>query len=317
MKGFEIPSVDDEVLGKVVEESGVGRECSLQAEVVWGGDDSASEVVVPDAVDDDAGEEVAGSVFDIGDPVGEAAATVAGAGPVWWWLFLPVAGGIAIAGEDLKEGGCGNLFFLIGIASIQVVGLRVKVGEPASVGMVFGGRKSFTGDLNPGDGWLGLGGEGFLNGLVELDPLRVALSEEIEEGNTVFVGQAIGCKGIECVLKFKVVSTSDYYGRRGLVARGDPKAAQAVLGVGVETELELESRFRSKLEGFGQFKDRGLVLANASGVHGPAGGVDVGIEGGSGGEVAFVLLMGGFGRRKFDRLLFLSGRCDKDFEIGE
>ena len=49
-------------MGEMVEEIGMSGEFALETEVVGGGDDAASEVMVPNAVDDDAGEEVACAV---------------------------------------------------------------------------------------------------------------------------------------------------------------------------------------------------------------------------------------------------------------
>ena len=173
----------------MVEEFGLGWEFALETEVVGRGDDAASEVMVPNAVDDDAGEEVACAVFRIGDPVGEAATSVAGAGPVGGWGFVPVAGGLIIAHEDLKVAGLRDALLLAGVTAAQKVGFRIEVGEAAAIGVVFGWGESFTGDLNFGDGGLGFGGEGFLDGVGEFLPLRVGFCEEGEEGLALLFGE--------------------------------------------------------------------------------------------------------------------------------
>ena len=158
------------------------REDALQTEVVGSGHDAAPEVMVPDAVHDNAGEEMSGAVFDIGDPIGETTTSVAGAGPVGGRSLLPVGSGLVIAHEDLKIAGLRDACFLVGVSAAQEVGFRIEVGEAASVGVVLGGREAFAGDLDFGDGGLWFGGEGFLDGVGEFLPLRVGFCEEGEEG---------------------------------------------------------------------------------------------------------------------------------------
>jgi hypothetical protein len=79
MERFEAPVVADEFLGEEVEEFGVGRAFSLETEIAGGIDEATAEVMVPDAVDDDPGEEVAGTVFGISHPVGERASPLGSA----------------------------------------------------------------------------------------------------------------------------------------------------------------------------------------------------------------------------------------------
>jgi hypothetical protein len=79
VQGFEAPVVADEFLSEEVEEFGVGRAFALETEIAGGIDEAAAEVMVPEAVDDDAGEEVAGAVFGIGHPVGERASPLGSA----------------------------------------------------------------------------------------------------------------------------------------------------------------------------------------------------------------------------------------------
>ena len=65
---FEAPVFGEEFGGEPVEEFGVGGGGALHAEVVFGFDEAASEVLLPDAVDDDACGE---GVFRADDPFGE------------------------------------------------------------------------------------------------------------------------------------------------------------------------------------------------------------------------------------------------------
>ena len=169
----------------------MGGECSLEPKVVGGGDDAASEVVVPDAVDDDAGEEVTGAVVDIGHPVGKSGAAIAGAGPIFRRAFLPICGGLAVAHEDLEEARLGDAFLLVGITTTEEVGFRVEMGKAAAVRVVLGRGKAFAGDLDFGDVGFGFCGEGVFDGGVEFLPFCVALGEELEEGFAVFLSETI------------------------------------------------------------------------------------------------------------------------------
>ena len=109
-------------MGEPVEKFGVGGALALGTEIVWGGDDAAAEVLLPDAVDDDAGEEVAGAVFGIGDPIGEGVAAMRGAG-VFGGRLLPEGFGFPGPGEDLEEALGGDFLLLVDIAAVQDVGI--------------------------------------------------------------------------------------------------------------------------------------------------------------------------------------------------
>jgi hypothetical protein len=69
------PAASDELGGEVVEELGVGRGLAHRAEVVGGADEAFAEVVLPDAVDHDAGEE--GVARGVGHAAGEVEAAAA------------------------------------------------------------------------------------------------------------------------------------------------------------------------------------------------------------------------------------------------
>ena len=60
---FELPAVLDQLAGEIIEQLGMRRRIALDAEIVRRADDAAAHVVLPEAIDDDAGEEVAGAIF--------------------------------------------------------------------------------------------------------------------------------------------------------------------------------------------------------------------------------------------------------------
>lgn len=87
MEAFETPAVVHEVGGEPVEEFGVGGRVAETAEVAGGGGEALTEVLLPNAVDEDAGGQ---GVLAGGDPAGEGGA----------------AAGAVREGSDF--GGCGG-----------------------------------------------------------------------------------------------------------------------------------------------------------------------------------------------------------------
>ena len=68
--GFSCQPLRISSVGEVVEQLGVGRRRSPRsAEVAGRGDEAAADVVLPQPVDDHAGQQVPGAVFDVGEPV--------------------------------------------------------------------------------------------------------------------------------------------------------------------------------------------------------------------------------------------------------
>ena len=94
----------------------------------------------------------------------------------------------------------------------------------------------------------------------------------------MFFGEPPGQESFESLLKFEIFSTTYFDGWRCFVADRDPEAPEAVLGVGVESQLELERGFISNDEGLGEFEDGGLIFANSSGIDGPSGSVGIRVE---------------------------------------
>ena len=70
MELLEAPALGDELAGEPVEEIGMGGACAVASEVVGRVRDAGPEVVLPDAVDDDAGGEGVGGA---GQPAFDAA----------------------------------------------------------------------------------------------------------------------------------------------------------------------------------------------------------------------------------------------------
>ena len=65
---FETPVVANQLVGEPVEELGVGRWASTNTEVTGGFDQSGTEMMIPDPIDDDSGEK---RVPGVSDPAGQ------------------------------------------------------------------------------------------------------------------------------------------------------------------------------------------------------------------------------------------------------
>jgi hypothetical protein len=74
------PAVGDEFGREPVQQIRMRGARTLKTEIVRGGDEATAEVLLPDAVCGDPGQEVPGPAFWIGEPAGERGAAVAGSG---------------------------------------------------------------------------------------------------------------------------------------------------------------------------------------------------------------------------------------------
>ena len=102
---FDGPAVLHEAGGKVVDQRGVAGRGGLVAEVVGRGDKAFAEVLLPDAVDEDAGGEGVGGA---GDVAGEFEAAAA----------LSIGGAVDRVGrEDFKEAAGDDVGFVLGFAA--------------------------------------------------------------------------------------------------------------------------------------------------------------------------------------------------------
>ena len=68
---FESPTAMHQFDGQPIEQLGMSRSHPLRAEITRRGDNSPSQVMLPEAVDDHPGEQLTSSVIDVGDPIGE------------------------------------------------------------------------------------------------------------------------------------------------------------------------------------------------------------------------------------------------------
>ena len=129
------------------------RPLSPRAEIIARGDDTATEMVMPEPIDDHAGEEMPGAVVDVGEPIcqGDARRVRCRA------LFVspgvePVLFAVAGSHQHLQEAGCGLAGPVVRIAAAQVVDLvRVVaelIGRAAHLGSVDHGLVRF-GFLRP------------------------------------------------------------------------------------------------------------------------------------------------------------------------
>ena len=73
MEGFEAPTRLDEFPGQSVEELRVRGKAAVGSKIIGVFDDSGAEVMAPNTIDDNAGEDW---VTGVGDPFGEAPASV-------------------------------------------------------------------------------------------------------------------------------------------------------------------------------------------------------------------------------------------------
>ena len=116
MDRLEPPPLADQLGGEIIEQFGVAGTLALGPEVAGGGDQPSAEVVLPEAVDDHPGQEVARAGVDVGQPVGQARPAVGllrggrGRGP---------PSGLVGLAQDLEEAG-GRFGLLLGeVASLE------------------------------------------------------------------------------------------------------------------------------------------------------------------------------------------------------
>src|SRR5689334_14905983 len=92
----------------------------LSAEIVGRRDQAAAEMVLPEAIHDDAGEQMSGALVGVGDPVGQRGAAVTRPGSRWR-LDLPVllaVGGVLQHGEEALGG---FAFLLVHVAALAEI----------------------------------------------------------------------------------------------------------------------------------------------------------------------------------------------------
>ena len=139
---FQAPSVADEVVSEPFEEFGVGWGLASGTEVADGTDEALSEVVLPDAVDDDSGEERASPLVKVGDPIGQGA-TLLGAvvSETGFEGRLPIVGGGLVVCEHGEEAEVHSLVAGEEVAAIEepgFAGLGREVGEGEGNGQIGG-----------------------------------------------------------------------------------------------------------------------------------------------------------------------------------
>src|SRR5262245_54229496 len=71
MHRLDAPAAFDKVASEVIEQFGMAWSRARLTQIIWSGDDSGAKVVLPDAIDHDAGEE---GIFRRSDPAGEGGA---------------------------------------------------------------------------------------------------------------------------------------------------------------------------------------------------------------------------------------------------
>lgn len=95
----------------------------------------------------------------------------------------------------------------------------------------------------------------------------------------VLFGETSRQKTFEGPFYLKIFAFADFDWWGDFIADRDAKPPEAMLGVGVESELKLERCLLSGYERFREFKDDGLVLADSSEINGPSGAIRIGVEG--------------------------------------
>lgn len=105
MKPFEVPAVLDEFKGEVFEEFRVRGSFALGSEIAGGAHESASEMLIPDAIDDDSCGECLGFVEQCFGELGSSAAIIEWTG--------------GLSGEDGKESAGNDFAWIAGISAAE------------------------------------------------------------------------------------------------------------------------------------------------------------------------------------------------------
>ena len=116
MNGLEAPTVLEQAGGQPVEQFGMRGRFGLGAEIVRRGHKPMTEVMLPEAIHNYAGGDVARSVLNVGEPVGQGLPAV-GASGAFSGLDLPVHRVLAVAHQEREECLGGNLSLTVGVAA--------------------------------------------------------------------------------------------------------------------------------------------------------------------------------------------------------
>jgi hypothetical protein len=124
--GPEPPVLPDQFSGEPVEQFRVGGPGTLQPEVIGGLHQAPAKVMLPESVHDDSGQQMAGPVFVVRDPVRQGASATRELG-ARRWSPMPALFGVRNTGEHLEKSLGRNAALLVGAAAVQNVGLVEEV----------------------------------------------------------------------------------------------------------------------------------------------------------------------------------------------
>src|SRR6202453_4819098 len=96
---------------------------ALGAEVVRSADDAATHVMLPETIDDDAGQQMPGTVVHVRDPVGQGHARLGRFGRA-----QPVLIAVGMVHQYLHEAGLGDLALLLDLAADQEAYVAASAG---------------------------------------------------------------------------------------------------------------------------------------------------------------------------------------------
>ena len=142
MNVLKAPIMCHQFARQPVEQLRVGRLLALEAEVAGRAHQTLAEMVLPEPIDDDASQQMAGALVDVGDPGGQGFAAVGGA-PTGRRSRLPVFFDLRAARQHLREALRGDAVLLVGVAALEEVGLVEEVG---ALRVQPQGRQTFAAD---------------------------------------------------------------------------------------------------------------------------------------------------------------------------
>src|SRR5262249_55124584 len=144
----------------------------LCAEVVWRRHNAGPEMVLPQAIDRDASQEITSTCTGVCDPIRQGAPTP-GCPAARRRRLDPMLFTFRGATEHMQEARTHFLTLLPRIAAFEEVRFRIEMGEAAVVRMMRDGFETLAGDHDFLEVWFWLNLKVCLHGVVQLPPIRV------------------------------------------------------------------------------------------------------------------------------------------------
>src|SRR5687768_2432891 len=238
----------------------MSRQSAGMAEIVWRGDDAVAEMMLPKAIDDDAGDLRAGAGFEVGHPVGEGAAATGEFSALGRFKF-PALAAFARAHHDLQEILLRHAVFEVGVAAAEDVRFVEKIG---ALRVHAQWRVTFSANESLGQAGRFCFGVGF-QFCGSIFPTFITPLPPVEKRFAIFVGYfgRVGEKRGD-------LWSNNFAFERRVGVGNDRQAGAANVVARVQTELELHGYFGAGGDWIGERKYGGVIFSEL-GIDRPAG----------------------------------------------